>query len=289
MVDIAEDKMNELPGAERYKKTSADMKKLTVIEKKIKKGDNLIKDDLIFLYEIDSKIEGFDYRDRRIAELRATRNTEEDMLVVLDCTKERIAHNNSEIAENTKAYLGQLEPGIFNTTQEHNIENVYTSFPEGKIRKFEATIGCKTSKQLKLELKKKKIEISGNTEDMLRSKKFTTLNHQEQITLVRLKVRDLGFKNGGTTDEIYTKAKEFGLELCPAEVGPNLRLKYMDQPSGEWLYIAMKQLSGSGGHPRVFKLERNGADLWLDDRWAGPGDGWGPDHGFVFALRKLDS
>ena len=188
--------------------------------------------------------------------------------------------------EDTKAYLGKIEPGIFNTTQQHNLEHVYTSFPEGKIRKFETTIGGKTAEQLERELKEKKINISGNAEYMVKSEKFSTLNNQEQITLVRLKVRDLGFKNGATTDEIYIKAKELGLELCPAEVGPNLRLQYMDQPSGEWLYIAMKQITGRGGGPDVFGLGRDDVGLWLDDSWAKPGSRWFPGRGFVFSLPR---
>ncbi|MEK7076984.1 MAG: hypothetical protein AAB967_02015, partial [Patescibacteria group bacterium] len=59
MAPIAEEKMWELPGAEKYKKASADMKVLTAIEKKTQKGEALTKDDLVFLYELNAPIEGF--------------------------------------------------------------------------------------------------------------------------------------------------------------------------------------------------------------------------------------
>jgi len=96
----------------------------------------------------------------------------------------------------------------------------------------------------------------------------------------------LGFTREPTTDEIYAKAKELGLELCPAEVGPHLRLQYENQPSREWLYIAMQQISDRGGAPGVFRLVRDGGGLWLAALWVYPVGRWGLGIGFVFVLRK---
>jgi len=283
MVEIANAKMKELPGSERYIKVSADMKWLTAIEKKTKQGEKLIKEDLIFLYEIDSPIKGFGYqKDPRIEELRKDRNPREDAPIVLDCKPELIAWNKDQISEQTKAYIGPLFKGIF----EINIEQIYAKFPEAPIRKMDLEIGGKTSKQLENELRDKRINISDYSQDMLRSKDFTTLKNPETINLVRLKVRDLGFENGATTDKIYRRAEEFGLELCPAEVGPNLRLQYADQPLGEWFYIAMKQIAGRDGFPDMFDLGRYDDGLWLDDDWADPVSRWSPGSEFVFRLRK---
>ena len=104
--------------------------------------------------------------------------------------------------------------------------------------------------------------------------------------MVRLTVRDLGFERGATTEEIYKRAKELGLELCPAEVGPNYRLKYQDQPLNEWIYIGMKQIAGRVGGPDVFRLGRGEDGLWLSVGWAGPDGGWDPAGGFVFVSRS---
>ena len=60
-------------------------------------------------------------------------------------------------------------------------------------------------------------------------------------------MEQLGFPNGATLKEIYAKAKDLGLELCPAEVGPLLRLNYPDQPNGEYLRIAMETINDSDG------------------------------------------
>ena len=70
----------------------------------------------------------------------------------------------------------------------------------------------------------KKINISGYAEDKVKSKDFITLEKAEAETLIRLKVGDLGFPKDKypTTDEVYKRIEELGLELCPPETGPPL-------------------------------------------------------------------
>jgi len=97
----------------------------------------------------------------------------------------------------------------------------------------------------------------------MRSKDFTTAQENEPVDLVRLKVRDLNLPNP-TTENIYQKAEELGLKLCPVEVGPYYRLQYADQPTNEYLYIGMKQIADSGGDLSVFGLDRGDGGLWLD-------------------------
>lgn len=291
MAQIAEDKMKDLPGAERYKKASSDMKRLTVIEKKTKTSQELTKDDLIFLYEIESKIEGFGYeRDPRIEEIRSQRNPKKDAPIVLNCKPEEIASSIGDVDENTKAYIGQLVPDLFDTGKFHilpeGVEHIYTSFPEGKIKRMDVIIGGKTKKELKEELVNKNIEVTSYAKSMIDSGDFTVRKNSEKIELVRLKVKDLGFPRGATTQEIYQKAKDLGLALCPPEVGPQLRLQYEDQPLGEYIFIAMKQITASDGLPHVFELARRGGGLWLNGLWTTSDNRWYPDAGFVFSLRK---
>ena len=289
MTDIADKKMDDLPGADKYRKVSADMKQLTGIEKKTNKGEALTKDDLLFLYELNGTIEGFGYkRDSRIEELRKTRNPEEDMPIMFECSKDQIAHDMKDIKEGTKAYVGKLVPGIFNKIQEYGVEHIYTSFPEGRIRKETIEIGGKDAKELIKEMREKNIRISSYAEDMLKSKDFKIIKETEDAILICLKVGDLGInKQYPTTDDIYGRIEELGLELCPAEVGPNYRLKYQDQPLGEWVRVGMKQIAGRDGCPAFFDLGRGGDGLWLGGYWAEPSDEWDPGDEIVFRLRKL--
>lgn len=287
--DVVQNKFKEFPDGKVYEKKTADMKFLTAIDNKVKKGEELSKEDLVFIYEIDSKIQGFGYqRDPRIKELRAKRNPDEDMLIVFECSKEQIAHTPDEINENTKAYVGKLEKGIFQKIPE-NLEHIYTSFPENKVHKENIEIGGKTAEQLEDELRQSGINISDNAKFMLEGREFTTSKNVEGVTLVRLTVADLGFESTATTDDIYERAKELGLDCCPAEVGPHYRLKYQNQPMGEWINIGMKQIAGSDRRPSVFDLGRDGGSRWLYDNWASPVYGWPPRDEFVFSLRKSNT
>ena len=81
MVDILERKLNEFPNkeGERYKKKVHDMKLLTEIEVKVNANEELTEEELIFLYQLNSYIEGFGMeKDPRIGEIIAKRNPKED-------------------------------------------------------------------------------------------------------------------------------------------------------------------------------------------------------------------
>ena len=287
---VVEQKLEEFPDGKAYQKRVSDMKRLTEIDHKMQAHTPLDAQELVFLYEVDSSIQGFGYsRDPRIAELRSQRNTEEDMPIVFGCELSQIAHSMSEIRPDTKAYVGPLVSGIFDRLTQAGVEHIYTSFPEGKIRRQSIEIGGKTREQLQTELQQAGVNMTSYAQDMMRSRDFTTLPYAETVDTVRVKVQDLGFSGYPTTDQIYQRVQELGLELCPAEVGPNYRLQYADQPLGEWFSIGMKQIAGSDGNPTVFGLERRGGGLWLGGSWARPGRSWGPDDEFVFSLRKSES
>ncbi len=105
--------------------------------------------------------------------------------------------------------------------------------------------------------------------------------------LVRVTVAELGFPNGETRREIYARALKLGLELCPSEVGPQLRLQYSDQPKGEWVIIGMEPITDSGGYSSVFYVVRDGAGLWLNGYSGHPEVFFWDDSGhFVFVRRK---
>jgi hypothetical protein len=290
MQEALDAKLQDFGGeADAYRKKSGDMKILTALDQKREQEEPFTKGDLVFLYEINSSIEGFGYQtDPRIAELRKGRNTEEDMLVIFECTKEEIAHVPSQITKDTKAYVGQLEPGIFQKLP-GGLEHVYTSFPDKKIRRENIEIGGKTAEQLISEMEAAHINISDYAKSMMKNGDFVPGKNREEATLIRLTVADLGFKSNATTDQIYERAQTLGLELCPPDTGPNYRLKYKDQPLNEWVRIGMKQIADSGGDPRVFFLARLDVGLWLHDGWAEPDGEWYPDSEVAFRLRKSES
>jgi len=138
--------------------------------------------------------------------------------------------------------------------------------PSERERKWEVwrTIeaGGKSVQVLKRELEQKGIFFHKYALKMMQRKDFVTLTSPEQISLVRLRVSDLGFSLPPTVAQIYQKARELSLDLCPPEVGPELRLKYDGQP-GESLYVGMEQIGVPDEEyfnqpdPLVFVLERD--------------------------------
>lgn len=285
---VVQDKLQEFPDGAQYEKKANDMKALTSIERKIANKLELSSSELKFLYEIDSPIEGFGYqRDPRIKESRNGRNPIEDAPIVFECRPDQIARSKDEIRSDTKAYIGPLFPGIFDKLR--HIEYIFTSFPEGKIERQTVAIGGKISKELQEELKNKGFEISQYAQFLMDSKDFITQARPSPLTTIKLTVKDLGFIANATTDQIYEKAKLLGLDLCPAEVGPHLRLYDTKQPDDNWYYIAMKQIADVNGRPGVFVLGRHAGGLWLDDSRARPTREWYPDLGFVFSFRKLEA
>ncbi len=285
MSPILEEKLKDFGNeADKYNKKSSDMKKMTELVKKQEKNEQFIKEDLIFIYEMNSSIEGFGYqKDPRILELRKQRKLEEDAPIVFECDPTLIAYGLDEINENTKAYIGKWNPEISKKIGD-NVEFLYEEFPEKKIFRKIIEITTKNSKEYTKELTKQGFKIYEYAQDMLN--KLESLKQKEKIDIVSFSVEQLGFPNGATLKEIYGKAKELGLELCPPQVGPELRLNYKDQPMDEWLRIAMDSITDRSGRPGVFDVEHGSDGLWLVDDSGDPDSKWNSYNLFVFRSRK---
>ncbi|MEK7529332.1 MAG: hypothetical protein AAB570_00205 [Patescibacteria group bacterium] len=282
---------------EKFLKRTNDSEQMSVLEEKTKAGTALTASELRFLYEVDEPIEEFGYvRDPRIAELRSQRNTDTDMLVVFDCEPHQIARSDDQINESTKAYVGKIDSGVFDKIAQHNIEHIYLSFPERKIRRFDQDSGGRTLEDMKSRMRLGGHQFLGEGEFMVDSddfkrsiytdKTFTTLKPRETHHLIRLSVADLGFPNGASYPEIMDRALKLGLELCLPEDALEYRISYTDQPIGEYVGIGIKPISGRDRNPRVFNVRRSDDGSWLINDWASPDFHWDADDVFVFRLRK---
>lgn len=284
LLDTAQEKYHSLPGGNKFDKKSLDMKKMTELVKKQEKNELFTTEDLKFLYEVDSGIEGFGHeRDPRIKELREKRNLKEDLPIIFECNSNQIAYNINEINENTKAYIGEWNPEIMRKLPDI-VEYLYESFPEKKIFRKNIELTTKTGDEYTKELKKEGNKINDHAQDILN--KLETLKQNESIDLVSFSVKQLGFPKGATLQEIYNKAKEFGLELCPPQVGPELRLNYKDQPDNEYLKIAIELLSDRDGDPVLFSVERVFSEPRLYNYRGRLDDPWHSTTRFVFCSRK---
>lgn len=109
--NILSKKMNEFGEQGRiYQTKSIHMKKLTLIENKNKKGEDLTVDEIRFLYEIDGPIQGFGYeKDPRINEILSTRNLKLDLSYVFNLKPEQISTTTEEaLSGNIVFHYGDL-------------------------------------------------------------------------------------------------------------------------------------------------------------------------------------
>ncbi len=287
MNDILETKLAEFgPEADRYKKKTEDMRKMTEVEQKTQKGLTLTRQELVFLYEIDGKIEGFGYdRDPRIDEVRAQRDSISDAPFVFNCEPTEIASSKETLDENTKVYIGKWTPEVYKIIPK-SVLHIYEKFPDSPIfiKTIETDSSVQTPEQAKNALLKNGHKISSYAEDILNKVSFS--KEGIEYNLVEFSVAQLGFPRGAKLSEIYAKAKEFGLELCPAEVGPLLRIQYTNQPDNNYLRIAMEPIFDRGGDLALFRVDRDDGGSWLDSRDGRLGRGWDAGGRFVFLSRK---
>jgi len=113
MEPILDKKLEEFPDKDKYKKKAHDMKLLTLIEEKHKNNQELSLYDLKFLYEVDSRIEGFGYqKDPRIEEIISKRDKRKDISCAYSINEDEIAFFKEEWEENKdriKVYYGNLD------------------------------------------------------------------------------------------------------------------------------------------------------------------------------------
>ena len=141
----------------------------------------------------------------------------------------------------------------------------------------------KDVKSLRKALEESGARIGDWASDILNKTKLS--KSKQSLDLVVLSVKELGFPQGAQLKDIYEAAKNLGLDLCPAEVGPQLRLQYPDQPNGEWLVIAMEPIKDSDGDLSLFHVKHIDDDRWLSAYYGEPGHFWFAGYRFVFVRR----
>jgi len=92
-----------------------------------------------------------------------------------------------------------------------------------------------------------RMTIADDADEILGRPAFPFIKTPVELDLVVLSVFELGFGDEASLHDIYARAVALGFELCPAEVGPALRLRYLEQPPGDFLHIAMKPVAKYNG------------------------------------------
>lgn len=148
------------------------------------------------------------------------------------------------------------------------------------------TIGGKSKDELLVKIEAAGQFASDRAKDVMSKPTFTTLPEPTTLNLARVKVRDLGFTKNPTTTRLFARIREVG-ELCPAEIGPHIRLALKDQPKGDIFWVAMETITDSDGLPGVFCVKRSDSgEAWLSCNYVGPDHQWYLENEIVFVLRN---
>jgi hypothetical protein len=91
-----------------------------------------------------------------------------------------------------------------------------------------------------------KMHIDNKVKALLNQEAFVICEEPKQIDLIVMSVEQLGLKKGVGYKDVCDRAISRGLELCPVEVGLQLRLQYKDQPPKECLSVATEPLTYNG-------------------------------------------
>jgi hypothetical protein len=182
----------------------------------------------------------------------------------------------------------------------------------------ELTIGGKTKKQLKDQLRRKGVVINPYARGVVNSPDFTVLQDPTTLKITAVTPKELGFHKEReiervfqlhtdrkiSADEvmdlifqnaspgmnrIYQRAAQLGLGLCPAEVALYLPLSNIDLTQG-FHNLAMKPVNDRNGIPFYLTLYTEDNRICLDSLWARPNTGRGteanagPDNKLFFTV-----
>ena len=104
----------------------------------------------------------------------------------------------------------------------------------------------------------------GDSTAILAGRGFTVSGTKKEVKLLTVSATELGFFGGtASLQKIYERAQRLGFGLAPAEIAPQLRLQYLDQPIGEFLIIGMEPIRKWTGESVILTVANGGAGLVL--------------------------
>lgn len=174
-------------------------------------------------------------------------------------------------------------------------KTAHGTYPECPFIKRTVAVGGMTKSECIQKLNASSIRLNEYGERLLFDEKFLISETEYSMDTVELTVYSLGFHEGANTADLFKQAGELGLDLCPVELGPFLRLAYTDQteqvsnvrnqaPSGA-ATIASEPLTKNDDFPKGFYLRRIDGELWLRGYTADDLHVWNPEDVFVFCVK----
>lgn len=171
-----------------------------------------------------------------------------------------------------------------------------TAPPSTAVRRV-VTTGGLARDALRLRLLAADVHMNAYAERLFADPRFCTASESSRVHTAELTVADLGLPHGGTFLDITTHARAVGLELCPLELGPWLRMQFVEQPESDpggahtqgrapagSITVASEPLDDDDDTPKGFYLRRIDGVLWLRAYRASADHQWSPDDRLVFVV-----
>jgi hypothetical protein len=145
-------------------------------------------------------------------------------------------------------------------------------------------------------LRDRGVRLNAHAEALFEDGRFTTLGSARVVGIAAVSVAELGLVAGATYAQLVARALDAGLTECPLELGPHLRLQFLDQadstdglalthgraPPGS-VTVASLPLDDSDDAPKGFYVRRADGAAWLRGYRASADHVWSPHDVLVFA------
>lgn len=180
--------------------------------------------------------------------------------------------------------------------------NLRERIAKKEIPTYTIEIVGKTKDQLIQEIEARNINIDNPAKKLLENKNFNISREAKNITLVKLKLKDLGLRPNATTAEIigteddvdenrkpapFTRGimTKYGLYLCPDEVALYLALQKQEKSGTENVSVGTEPIDGE-----IFEIYRDSENDRVDlhTRNAQPKDEWSTGNTWIFSLDKVE-
>jgi hypothetical protein len=127
--------------------------------------------------------------------------------------------------------------------------------------------------------------VGDSVEAIFGQPEFVVSSAKVDADLVSVSLARLGLQ-AATLRDIYARAQTLGFALAAAEVGPQLRLQYFEQPLGEFLNIGMAPIGTPGVGLQIFAVGNGGAGLLLVTQKASEAIAFNSTARFVFVRQR---
>ena len=161
-------------------------------------------------------------------------------------------------------YLAQLQK-LYSTYVVRNDENTINK--KDFAADLTVTLGThKSGADLLEALLEAECSVSLWSRQALGNPDFPVIAEEIAVDIVVLSMLEMGFAEGelATLETIYARAKQLGLETCPVETAPQLRLQFRDQPGyatgarlGEFFVASEPFILTREGFPKIFSVVRD--------------------------------